>query len=196
MTADFHPMQPQSPAPTDRSCIARSTGLVLIFGIAWWNWREPMLRFSWIPLNDLAFMVVLLLPVVSMRLLWRVSNRPLRWTALAILALPALAGILLSLLTAFSLVMEFIDEKNSTFETVRRVRTEHHDVAVYNWHGGATASSGVVVRHELEFMPGIRLVRDIYHAYPANDVRLDFLPNGQAMFDERETVSLRRHVWF
>jgi hypothetical protein len=196
MTADLHPMKPQSAVPTNRSHIARATVPILVCGIAWWNWQEPMLRFSWPPLNDLAFMAALLLPIVSLRLAWRVPNRPLKWTTLAILALPALVGILLSILIAFSLVMEFIDGKNSLFEMVRRERTEHHEVAVYTSHGGATASSSVVVRHELEFVPGIRFVRDIYHSYPANDVRLDFLPNGQAMFDERETVSLRRYVWF
>lgn len=176
--------------------MGRIAALMLVFVMAWWNWREPMLRFSWLPLNDFALLAALLLPVVSLRLAWRVSNRPLRWTTLSVLALPALIGIPLSLLIAFSLVMEFEDEKHSSFETVRRVPTEHHDVAVYNWHGGATASSGVVVRHELELVPGIRLVRNIYHAYPAHDVRLDLLPNGHAMFDERETVSLRPYVWF
>jgi hypothetical protein len=196
MIADPSPMEAQPTGPTNQRSVVRAAVLMLVFVVAWWNWREPVLRFSWQPLNSLAFIATLLLPFASLRLAWRISNRPLRWTSLAILALPALIGLLLSLLVAFSMVMEFIDEKHSLFEMVRRVRTEHHEVAVYNWHGGATASSGVVVRHELEFVPGIRLVRDIYHAYPANDVRLDFLPNGQAMFDERETVSLRRYVWF
>jgi hypothetical protein len=92
--------------------------------------------------------------------------------------------------------MELIDERHALIELVRRVRTEQHEIAVYCWHGGATASSGIVVRHEVAIFPGIRLVKDIYHSYPATDVRLDWLPNGIAMFDEREMVPLRRYVWF
>jgi hypothetical protein len=168
--------------------------LLLVFALAWLNWRYPVVRFAWQPLNYVVFILALLMPAGAVVVAARLRPRWLGWPLATAFTLPAL-GALILVLFASMLLLDTLKTGDPSFTFVRNLSTLNYDLRIYRTNGGATTAFGAVVRQEITLLPGLRLVRDVYNAYPAEDVRVDVLSQGQFAFDGQKT-SLRPLVWF
>ena len=181
-------------SPTAKTWTRLVTTLAL-FLACWLNWRYPVFRFT-SPALDQAFFVAFMF-LLAAAAVFAIAVRPswVGWPMAAVLAVPAAGASLLALLALPGVAETFASGRNTAFEPIHLIRTSRGDVRAYRTNGGATTSFGIVVRQERVLFPGLKVVRDIYHAYPAYDVPIEMLPDGQVMVDGAR-MELRSAVWF
>jgi hypothetical protein len=158
------------------------------------NWRLPMVRFAWWPLNYTAMVALLVMPWVAfvnaaeLSQVW--MRRLTRVALLPVVVLSALAALVCGLW----LLAALASGADRSFELVDQLDTPAGMVRAYRTNGGAMTSFGIVVRHERSVLPGLRIVRDIYWAYPQDDVALTLLTDGHVRVNEA-TIALKQAVW-
>ena len=139
------------------------------------NWQHPYVRLTVPSLNYLAFGLAQWIPLVIAVLLVLLCRRWWRRLAVGTLCLPVVAIALLLGSVASSCSVEYRRGTDFSFERLRAVQTRFGQVVVYRTDGGATTSTGIVVRQECPLIKGVIRVRDIGVDAPAWDVDLDVL---------------------
>jgi hypothetical protein len=170
---------------------------LLLCGTAFFFWQipHPMLRFAWAPLNDVSFIVALLLPrgaLIQCLVLQR------WWLNLA--AVPA--GILLFVLTPIALLVGTFVSGLAGDERVAEIPWHGSTVRVYRIRTGALSSDFIRVRQEMTLLPGVRLVRNV-ESFP--DAQIEAVPTRDGVeirlaYGEHAVLSgpyrLKRFVYF
>ena len=182
---------------TDRRRWIHVVALLIGFALIWANWRVPVLRFAWQPLNLATFLIALIaLPTAAVQAF---PLRP-RWIARALsigLGIVSLGAVLVGFGTIALLVATLGRGTDPSFMPVRTVAASKYDLRVYRRDGGATTSYGAVVWQERTLVPGVRLVRALYRRYPAEDVRIEQVAPDTYEFDGRRRVGpLSAAVWW
>lgn len=170
--------------------------LLAVFGLVWFNWTIPVLRFTSPAANLAFFALALLLPTVAAVLAWRVRPRHARLVAMCTLVPVAVGTLLLDVVVALMLVTTIQQREEPGFALVRELVVDGRDLHVYRTSGGATRGYGVIVRQELPMLPGVRLVREVYRRYPAEDATIEATTADHVRFDGGAPVELHRFVWF
>ena len=90
----------------------------------------------------------------------------------------------------------------SGFDRTHHIELGWTQLAAYQTNGGATTSFGMVVRQERRLFPGVMLIRELAHVYPAYSVtierpsnriiRLTFPPYGER---RPQTVIVEKRLW-
>jgi hypothetical protein len=174
--------------PVSRTIILSLAGFVLAVA----NWRVPVLRFAWQPANLATFMLAMLLPAVPVV----VAIRRARWGVASALSLAAFLGAILAVGAGVLCVDALWNGTDPSFEPVREVPAGPYALRVYRTNGGATTSFGAIVRQERTLVLGLRLVRNVYTAYPAEDARIAGAGPNRWGFDGRDPITLRPHIWY
>lgn len=135
---------------------------------------HPTLRFSWAPLNYVAFIAMCgTVPAVILRLGTCLRWKWARWSLLALGSVVAIPASLMMLVTfLFLLVPTIVRGSDPSFEPVAELSATWKDYRLYRTNGGATTAFGLVLRREVTVLPGLRVVSHIYDAYPAAEGRL------------------------
>jgi hypothetical protein len=189
-------MDPSHPSASTRRRPWQLAAVAVLFVVGLMNWRHPVLRFAWQPLNQAVLLAVLALPVVAIVMALGLRPRWIAWSVSLALLLPAAVAAVLALFTVLMLGDTLITGQDPSFTHVRDVPVAASTLRVYRTNGGATTNYGAVVRQERTLAPGVRLVRVVYRAYPAYDVRIALDSPGRASFDGRPPVVLQPAVWF
>ena len=141
------------------------------------NWLAPVgVRLPSGALNITVLLVALLLPSVALVLLvWlgRGVGRVVGVTLVTLFALPSF--FLAALITLWLGPGGIRLGDDPGFVRLHDTKAGRYHVVIYRTDGGATTAYGICVRQELPLRLGLRLVREIYRSYPADDATVDVL---------------------
>ncbi len=184
-------------------------GLLIVFVAFVVNGMHPVLRFTSPLLNHLVFSIAMMLPLVLLSLSFFL---PRLWikaiAAIGLLSVVPVASFLaLFALSDASSIAGRWEGQDRSFELVERVPLDHSHLSVYRTNGGATTSFGIVVRQEMPLLRGLRLVKNVYRAYPAHDVAIAVLDGhrlritgppygGNEPYLLRDEIQIRPFVYF
>jgi hypothetical protein len=134
-----------------------------------WNWMHPVLRFTDPLANRVALLLLLLIPWLGVWLIWSYLGVWRRAVFVGAL-LPFLAynTFCAGLVGIFDLPFALVSPSSLGFDPVDRVAFPHSAAVLYLTDCGATCSWGLELRHELQILPGLLLVRDVAGWYPAH----------------------------
>jgi len=169
-----------------------------------WNCMHPVFRTMSALANYRIMIAALLLPWPLGVLSWWV--RPL-WARSTGMMAGGMLGILF-LLPASCAGLEADQLATSgsdpSFKVTSEVQLSHSRIRAYQTDGGATTDFGLVVRQEMQLVPGLLLVRDVYFEYHAQGGRLESKLDGRVLvYPKRDraegppvTLCPARYVWF
>ena len=180
----------------DRQRLAWIVGLLVVWYAFYHNARFPVLRFPHPTANYVIVAMAMLLPGAALLLADTLRSMILRvvvgiCTGLA--CLPAALYLLLAFVGVVTTV--FRGGVDGGFEPIQAVAVDRSILRVYRTNGGATTAFGIVVRQEMTIAPGVRLVRNVYSAYPADTAQVGAVTRRAAVIDA-DTVRLRPLVGF
>jgi hypothetical protein len=168
-----------------------------VYWLAILNWFHPVLRLTSSYANLLALWIMLWIPwVVAGVTLARVRGRE-RWLILPFAFASMALGAVFLIVTSFELASRQFGEPDAGFAAVQRAPLPRGGaLVVYQTDCGATCSIGTVVRQERALLPGLLLVRSIYHTsrFRAEDARVQILGDDRARVDF-DVVHLRRWLY-
>jgi hypothetical protein len=131
------------------------------------------LRFTYPPLNYLAFIVLALaIPIALAYVSFNVRYAWARWLVGCLSVLALIPTGILSFFAFLSIIDTAVRGKDASFEPVAELRSGTAIYRAYRTNGGATTDFGIVLRKENILFPGIRYVRSIYSRYHAKDASL------------------------
>ena len=151
-------------------------GLLLLFVLAFANWRYPILRFTQPLLNTLFLLASFALPWVALPEAvsgfsgWRQFLSCI--TLLPFLAVTALLGLFLLVQVILILAARGHDV---TFEPIVTIPLEGGRLRLYRTDCGATCLNGIKVWREHVLVPGLVLVRELGGFYPAGTATYEWL---------------------
>jgi hypothetical protein len=119
----------------------------------WWN-TAVFAGVQSIPLVLLAY--VLIACAGRRRIFWTLGLLPL-----------GLVAVLSGLVSLFALVFPLAKDRVQTIDLGLTT------IAAYRTNGGATTSFGMIVRQEMRVLPGVLLIRELAHEYPAESVLIE-----------------------
>lgn len=166
----------------------------IIFVIALANISFPGLRFSSWFANDVAFILILTIPLIIFFLSFSLQNKQMK-IAIICCSLPV-AGI--CLISQFFLFLHVSISKNgedATFSPVAKIFVNGSNVVTYESDLGATTKAYIVVRQEREIVSGLLLVRELYNEEIYQFGRLEVAGSATVRIDDL-TIPVRRFVWF
>lgn len=150
------------------------------------NWRQPLLRLDTHVANDVVLLVALLLPfmgfcsLVSQLTGWR------QWLLSLVMFPVIVPSILLALFVSLDTVDTARTGRDLGFNPIQRIEVpDGSEIVMYRTDCGAPCSFGIVVRHEERIVGSLRVVQDVWDAYPADSASVrvvdsrHFEANGQ-----------------
>ena len=145
--------------------------LITAYGAILFNVVVPIVRLTVSEANLAALFLAQLLPVGAFIVAfigWRGLRRVVAVLASVPLLLMAVPGAMILPVGAF-MGAGLEDERLQT------IATGWSRVTVYRTNGGATTAFGITVRQECPVLPGVLVVHQLAHEYPAHDVAVQFL---------------------
>jgi hypothetical protein len=123
-------------------------GLLVASSLTYANWRAPVLRFAWQPLNLTSFLLACIALPTAAAVAFVLRPRWVARSVALLLALPSVGALVLAFGTAVLLVDTLMAGADPSFTPVRAVAAGSYDLRVYRRNGGATTNYGAVVRQE------------------------------------------------
>jgi hypothetical protein len=177
--------------------------LVSIYLLVLLNVFYPAVRFNYGAANYVAFALAQFIPVTLLTMA-RLGTGWRRWSTLVVGSLLLFPAVPLGLGAAGCAVLSLPEDPS--LERQQTIRTDFGNVTMYRTNGGATTAFGIVVRQECRVVPGLLVVRQLAHVYPADESHADLQPRGAVhivFVDNGERpaartdriVHLRRFCW-
>jgi hypothetical protein len=153
-------------------------GLLVTYCVMIANNIVVVLRTSSLFINYSIMLVVFFIPLALLILAISIKKNFIKWAVivgiLPVLLLSAVSGVFVT----FSWKTILTTGRDLSFEPVKSIQTQDFQVVIYRANGGTTTSFEIIGRQEKSILPGLLLVREIYHAYPGYDAELTIVaPN-------------------
>lgn len=177
--------------------------LVSIYLLVLLNVFYPAVRLNFAAANYGAFALAQFIPIRILTTA-RLGAGWRRWSALVVGTLLLVPAFPLGLGAAGCAVLSLSEDRS--FERQQTMPTDFGTVTIYRTNGGATTAFGIVVRQECRVVPGLLVVRQLAHGYPADEshielqsrgaVHIVFVDNGERPAARNDRiVHLRRFCW-
>jgi hypothetical protein len=171
-------------------------GSVALLALSLANWQHAVLRLDSDLANAIATILAWVLPFVFFAALApKVKGIRLGFLILVTLALMVLAIIPVSIETMDAIEIAR-SGRDSGFERIQTIDVaDGSQLVMYRTDCGATCSYGIVLRHEARLIGPIRVVRNVWRAYPAESADVHLI-DAHSLTANGERVRLLSHVVF
>ena len=190
---NYFAMQSISPV---RPALYLYLGSIALLALSLANWQHAVLRFDGDLANAIATLLVWVLPFVCFAAL----APKLKGFRLGLLVLVTLALMIAAIIPLSIETMDAVEiarsGKNAGFERVQTIDVpDGSQLVMYRTDCGATCSYGIVLRHEARLIGPVRVVHNVWVAYPAESAAVH-LVDAHSVIADGKLLHLMPHVVF